>query len=174
VQKNTTSVGTAGSRKRVAPEFSTFHFFHFSLYQDGTKWVCTTRDVPGTKTVSMPSSFGHCRTQPAALNALRAPSSFHRYERPSLVDKPMGVVPVTRIPETLSKIKPTEPLTFTKRVTHQKRNFSDSWGHSQPYCTKTSGRNGKMWKVENSGATRFLQPAVYWSDQVASTPGLPK
>jgi hypothetical protein len=26
--------------------------------------------------------------------------------------------------------------------------------------TKTSGRNGKMWKVENSGATRFLQPGV--------------
>jgi hypothetical protein len=64
---------TAGCRKRVAPEFSTFHVFHFSLYQDGTKWVCTVRDVPGTK---------------------------------------------------------------------------------------TSGRNGKMWKVENSGATRFLQPAV--------------
>jgi hypothetical protein len=32
------------------PEFSLFHFFHFSLYLDGTKWVCTARDVPGTKT----------------------------------------------------------------------------------------------------------------------------
>ncbi len=30
---------TSGCRKRVAPEFSTFHFFHFSLYQDGTKCV---------------------------------------------------------------------------------------------------------------------------------------
>jgi len=40
----------ADSTKRVTPEFSPFHFFHFSLYQDGTKWVCTTRDVPGTKT----------------------------------------------------------------------------------------------------------------------------
>jgi hypothetical protein len=27
---------------------------------------------------------------------------------------------------------------------------------------KTSGRNGKMWKGENSGATRFLQSAVYY------------
>jgi hypothetical protein len=44
------SSGTAGCKKRVTPEFSTFHFFHFSLYQDGTKWVCTARDVPGTKT----------------------------------------------------------------------------------------------------------------------------
>ncbi len=26
--------------------------------------------------------------------------------------------------------------------------------------TKTFGRNGKMWKGENSGATRFQQPAV--------------
>jgi hypothetical protein len=26
--------------------------------------------------------------------------------------------------------------------------------------TKTSGRNGKKWKVENSGTTRFLQAAV--------------
>ena len=42
--------GTAGFVKRVTPEFSPFHFFHFSLYQDGTKWVCTTPDVPGTKT----------------------------------------------------------------------------------------------------------------------------
>jgi hypothetical protein len=41
---------TVGCRKRVVPEFSTFHFFHFSLYLDGTKWVCTARDVPGTKT----------------------------------------------------------------------------------------------------------------------------
>ncbi len=64
---------TAGCRKRVAPEFSLFHFFHFSLYLDGTKWVCTARDVPGTKTF---------------------------------------------------------------------------------------GRNGKMWKGENSGATRFQQSAV--------------
>jgi hypothetical protein len=30
--------------------FSGTHFFHLSLYQDGTKWVCTARDVPGTKT----------------------------------------------------------------------------------------------------------------------------
>ncbi len=59
--------------KRVAPEFSPFHFFHFSLYQHGTKWVCTVRDVPGTK---------------------------------------------------------------------------------------TSGRNGQMWKGENSGVTRFLQSVV--------------
>jgi hypothetical protein len=66
--------GTSGWRKRVAPEFCLSHFFQFSLYLDGTKWVCTARDVPGTK---------------------------------------------------------------------------------------TSGRNGKMWKGENSGATRFLQPAVF-------------
>ena len=36
--------------KRVTPEFSPFHFFQFSLYQDGTTWVCTTRDVHGTQT----------------------------------------------------------------------------------------------------------------------------
>jgi len=41
---------TADCTKRVTPEFSPFHSFHFSLYQDGTKRVCTTRDVPGTKT----------------------------------------------------------------------------------------------------------------------------
>ena len=41
--------GTTGFVKRVTPEFSPFHFFHFSLYQDGTKWVCTAPDVPGTK-----------------------------------------------------------------------------------------------------------------------------
>jgi len=40
---------TAGFVKRVTPEFSPFHFFHSSLYQDGTKWVCTAPDVPGTK-----------------------------------------------------------------------------------------------------------------------------
>ena len=61
--------------KRVTPEFSPFHFFHFSLYQDGTKWVCTAPDVPGTK---------------------------------------------------------------------------------------TSGRNGKKWKGENSGVTRFTKPLCYF------------
>jgi len=41
---------TVGCRKRVAQEYSLFHFFHYSLYLDGTKRVCTERDVPGTKT----------------------------------------------------------------------------------------------------------------------------
>jgi hypothetical protein len=31
--------GTADCTKRVTPEFSPFHFFHFSMY--GTKWVST-------------------------------------------------------------------------------------------------------------------------------------
>ncbi len=62
-----------GLEETCRPGIFYFPLFHFSLYQDGTKWVCTARDVPGTK---------------------------------------------------------------------------------------TSGRNGKKWKVENSGATRFLQPTV--------------
>jgi hypothetical protein len=44
------SKSTAEFIKRVTPEFSLSTFFHFSLYQDSTKWVCTTRDVSGTKT----------------------------------------------------------------------------------------------------------------------------
>jgi hypothetical protein len=48
--RTSTNVYTVGYWKRVSPEFSLFHFFHFSLYLDGTKWVCTARDVLGTKT----------------------------------------------------------------------------------------------------------------------------
>ena len=40
---------TAGFVKRVTPEFSPFQFLLEVLYQDGTKWVCTAPDVPGTK-----------------------------------------------------------------------------------------------------------------------------
>jgi hypothetical protein len=40
------------------------------------------------------------------------------------VDISMGIV--TLIPEALEKIKPTEPLRFTKGTAHQKRNCSDS------------------------------------------------
>jgi hypothetical protein len=45
-----------------------------------------------------------------------------------LVDKSMGIV--TRIPEALVRIKPTEPLRLDKREARQKRNFSDSSGNS--------------------------------------------
>jgi hypothetical protein len=43
--------------------------------------------------------------------------------------------------------------------------YKVGWTARDVPCTKTSGRNGKMWKVENSGTTRFLEPAVYCSDQ---------
>ena len=38
-----------------------------------------------------------------------------------LVDKSMGIV--TRIPKTLTKIKPTDPLRLTEREARKKRNF---------------------------------------------------
>jgi hypothetical protein len=44
------------------------------------------------------------------------------------VDKSMGVV--TRIPEVLDKIKPTESLRLVKNVVRRKRNWSDSSGNS--------------------------------------------
>ena len=44
------------------------------------------------------------------------------------VDKSMGIV--TLIPETLAKIKPANPLIFTKGEGHKKRNWSDSSGNS--------------------------------------------
>jgi hypothetical protein len=44
------------------------------------------------------------------------------------VDKSMSIV--TRITESLSKIKPTESIRLDKRVTRQKRNCSDSSGNS--------------------------------------------
>jgi hypothetical protein len=40
------------------------------------------------------------------------------------VDKSIGIV--TRIPESLTKIKTTEPLRLAKRESHKKRNYSDS------------------------------------------------
>ena len=43
------------------------------------------------------------------------------------IDKSMGIV--TLIVEDLDKIKPTDPLIFTKRATHKKRNYSDSSGN---------------------------------------------
>jgi hypothetical protein len=45
-----------------------------------------------------------------------------------LVDKSIGIV--TRIPEALARIKPTEPLRLDKREARQKRNCSDSSGNS--------------------------------------------
>ena len=39
------------------------------------------------------------------------------------VDKSMGIV--TRIAETLARIKPTEPLRLTKREPFKERNYSD-------------------------------------------------
>jgi hypothetical protein len=42
------------------------------------------------------------------------------------IDKSMGIV--TR--ETLSRIKPTDPLRLTKREAHKKRNCSDSSSNS--------------------------------------------
>jgi hypothetical protein len=53
---------TSDWRKRVPPEFSLFHFFHFSLYLDGTKWVCTSRDVPGTKLLGEMEKCGKEKT----------------------------------------------------------------------------------------------------------------
>jgi hypothetical protein len=44
-----------------------------------------------------------------------------------LVDKSIGIV--TRIPEALARIKPTEPLRLDKREDHKKRNYSDSSGN---------------------------------------------
>ncbi len=44
------------------------------------------------------------------------------------VDKSMGIV--TRIGETLARIKPTEPLRLGKCEAHKKRNCSDSSGNS--------------------------------------------
>jgi hypothetical protein len=44
------------------------------------------------------------------------------------VDKSMGIV--TRITESLAKIKPTEPLRLAKCEAHKKRNCSDSSGNS--------------------------------------------
>ena len=43
------------------------------------------------------------------------------------VDKSMGIV--TRIEETLDRIKPTDPLGLAKRKARQKRNCSDSSGN---------------------------------------------
>ena len=45
-----------------------------------------------------------------------------------LVDKSMEIV--TLMTEDLTKIKPTDPLIFVKRVSHKKRNSSDSSGKS--------------------------------------------
>jgi hypothetical protein len=45
-----------------------------------------------------------------------------------LVDKSMGIV--TRIVETLARIKPTESLRLDIRETRKKRNCSDSSGNS--------------------------------------------
>jgi hypothetical protein len=45
-----------------------------------------------------------------------------------LVDKSMGIV--TLIPETLPRIKPTDPLRLANREARKKRNFSDSSGNS--------------------------------------------
>jgi hypothetical protein len=45
------------------------------------------------------------------------------------VDKSMGIV--TRIGESLTRIKPTDPLRLSKRETRKKRNCSDSSGNSQ-------------------------------------------
>jgi hypothetical protein len=45
-----------------------------------------------------------------------------------LVDKSMGIV--TRIAESLARIKPTDPLRLDKRESHKKRNCSDSSGNS--------------------------------------------
>jgi hypothetical protein len=48
------------------------------------------------------------------------------------VDKSMGIVTriVTRIGETLDRIKPTDPLSLSKREARKKRNCSDSSGNS--------------------------------------------
>jgi hypothetical protein len=45
-----------------------------------------------------------------------------------LVDKSMGIV--TRIAESLTRIKPTDPLRLDKREARKKRNCSDSSGNS--------------------------------------------
>ncbi len=45
-----------------------------------------------------------------------------------LVDKSKGIV--TRIPETLGRIKPTESLRLDKHEARKKRNCSDSSGNS--------------------------------------------
>jgi hypothetical protein len=44
------------------------------------------------------------------------------------VDKSMGIE--TRISETLSRIKTTDPLRLAKREAHKKRDCSDSSGNS--------------------------------------------
>jgi hypothetical protein len=44
-----------------------------------------------------------------------------------LVDKSMGIL--THITETLSRIKPTDPLRLVNREGHKKRNCSDSSGN---------------------------------------------
>ena len=44
------------------------------------------------------------------------------------VDKSMGIV--TRIPEDLARIKPTDPLRVDNRDARKKRNSSDSSGNS--------------------------------------------
>ncbi len=45
-----------------------------------------------------------------------------------LVDKSMGIV--TRMSETLARIKPTEPLRIANREARKKRNCSGSSGNS--------------------------------------------
>ena len=45
-----------------------------------------------------------------------------------LVDKSMGIV--TRITETLTRIKPTDPLRLDKREARKKQNCYDSSGNS--------------------------------------------
>jgi hypothetical protein len=64
------------------------------------------------------------------------------------VDKSMGIV--TRIGETLTRIKPTEPLRLAKREARQKRNCSDSSGNSPVKILASRCECKKISRVKSS------------------------
>ncbi len=73
------------------------------------------------------------------------------------LDKSMGIV--TLIPEVLTKIKPTDHLIFSKRVSRKKRNYSDSSGNS-PAKVLTSRCGCKKIRRTKSSYTRTEVPLL--------------